>query len=133
MRELPQAEWPRLKGTALGVRIQYHDPADVVITVVEDADNNIVGIWSAIRVVQLEGVWIAPTHRRSGNVARKLMRATFEAARRFSTWMAFTGAADDYVAALLVKHLDARPLNYQGFVVPLKPLTEFTECPPPSR
>ena len=125
-RILPQVEWPKLAGTDISIALPFHRPEDVQIVVVEDSDQ-IVGAWAVLRVVQLEGVWIAPGYRKRVSVARQLMAKTFEVARRLAPCLAFTGSTSDDISALLVKHLGAKALPMEPFVIPLG------ELPCPSR
>lgn len=70
-RVLPVEEWHRLEGTELdGVPL---DEENAVVIVVEDADGQIVGCWSILRVIHVEGMWIHPAHRRTGPVFRRLL------------------------------------------------------------
>lgn len=121
VRVLPREEWGRLDGTDIAVAIPYHNADDITVIVVEN-DGQIVGTWAVLRVVQLEGVWIHPDHRKRGRVAAKLLKKTFEVAQDLAPFMAFTGSVSDDVTRLLEKHLDARELKQKTFVVPLAEL-----------
>ena len=117
-RVLPQAEWPKLAGTDIAEALPYHKPDDVQVIVVEDGER-IVGAWAVLRVVQLEGVWIAPEYRKRGTVARRLLVATLAVARTLAPYFAFTGAQTTEVAHLLEKHLKAARLPMEPYVIPL--------------
>lgn len=120
-RELPAHEWSRLTETEIPAVLPYMDPRDVRIMVVEDGDR-IVGAWAVLRVVQLEGVWIAPEYRTRVSVARRLLIGTLDLARQvapLAQWV-YTGADTPAVARLLTKHLGALKLPYDAYLVPIR-------------
>lgn len=117
-RVLPFAEWYRLAGTELGANWQHLRPEWASVVVVEDGDQ-IVGCWSLVTTVHAEGVWIAPTHRGKAGVARRLLGAMRELATRRGVRAVVTSACDDTVAALLIRHLGATPLEGRHFVLPI--------------
>lgn len=121
-RILPQAEWGKLAQTEIGRALPYMRPEDVTICVVEDGDQ-IVGTWAALRVVQLEGVWIHPDYRKRGSVARRLLNRTLDIARSLAPHWAFTGAETQEVADLLTKHLGAVEYPAKQYLIPLSELT----------
>lgn len=123
-RILPQAEWGKLAQMEIGRALPYMNPEDVTICVVEDGDQ-IIGAWAVLRVVQLEGVWIAPEHRKKGRVAAKLLNRTMEVARSLAPHWAYTGAETPEVADLLTKHLGAVKYPVDTYLIPLSELT----CP----
>lgn len=120
-RILPEAEWGKLAHTEIGRALPYMKPEDVQIIVVEDGDR-IVGTWAVLRVVQLEGVWIDEQYRKSGSVARRLLRRTLDVARKLTPYWAYTGAETQEVADLLTKHLDAKKYPCETYLVPLAEL-----------
>lgn len=120
-RILPTNEWPRLAGSDVGEALPYHRPEDVQIVVVED-EGTIVGTWAVLRVVQLEGVWIEPSYRKHGAVAKRLMDRALAEARALAPAFAFTGSQTPEVAALLEKHLGAKRLPMDPYVIPLRDL-----------
>ena len=117
-RVLDRAEWPRLDGTDIAKALPYHEARDVQVVVVED-EGRIVGAWAVLRVVQLEGVWIAPEYRKKGSVAKRLLAGTLRVARTLAPYFAFTGAETPEVARLLTKHLGAIKMPMDAYVVPL--------------
>jgi len=106
LRELPRAEWGRLRGVG---EIQGVDlgevaaavPADSRILVVEDEDGAIVGTWTVMRYVHVEGLWIAPAHRKRGSVARRLVAGMRQVAREWCVRAVLTGCATGEVQQLL--------------------------------
>lgn len=102
-RVLPPAEWDRLGATDIPQLLPLVHRDDVQIVVVED-EGQIVGAWAALRIVHLEGVWIAPTYRGRAAVARRLLARTLAVARAWAPW-ALTGAATDDVRRLIERHL----------------------------
>lgn len=117
-RILPQAEWVRLHETEIPQALPYLNPDDVQVVVVEDGDR-IVGAWAVLRVVQLEGVWIAPEYRKRGTVAGRLLKATLAVAKTLAPCWAMSGAQTPDVARLLTKHLGALRLPMDTYVIPL--------------
>ena len=101
-RTLPSEEWHRLAGTDLEAVLPHVRPSDIEIVAVEDGER-IVAMWAVMRVVHLEGLWIDPEYRGRVGVARRLYMATMEAARRWTSGWAMTGAASDDVRAMLAK------------------------------
>lgn len=116
-RVLPYEEWPRLVGTELEQAVPHLNPEHAEIVVVED-EGQIVGCWMLMRCVHVEGVWIAPTHRKSGSVARRLIKAVWGIAENWGARSVVTGAQSDQVRGLL-KHFDAILLPGEQYVVPL--------------
>jgi hypothetical protein len=124
-RILPRDEWALLDGTDIAKALPYHNPEDVQVVVVE-RESQIVGAWAVLRVVQLEGVWIAPEYRKKGSVAKRLLDRTMAVARSLAPHFVFTGAQDAEVAHLLTKHLNAVKLPMDSYVIPLRPLGEVS-------
>jgi hypothetical protein len=118
-RILPPEEWHRLDRTGMCDALRYVEPADVQVVVVE-RDGEIVGAWSVLRIVHLEGVWIAPAYRSKGSVAGRLLRATFEAARRWAPRWVMTGSTSPDVSGLLTKHLRAVHIPMDTYIVPME-------------
>lgn len=72
LRQLPPAEWDRIRdyghfhtGTPLPA------PEHAVMLVVEE-DAQIIGVWMAMNVVLLEGLYISEEYRHKSGVARRL-------------------------------------------------------------
>lgn len=99
-RILPAAEWGRLDGTELAGMVGQVDPARVTVHVVEH-HGAIVGCWAVLTMVHVEGLWIAPEHRRRGVVGRRLWDALCAHAAREGVTSVLTAAAKPDVAALL--------------------------------
>lgn len=118
-RILPQDEWHRLSGTDLPKALPYVKPEDAQIVVVEH-DGEIVGAWGVLRIVHLEGVWIAPAYRGRGSVARRLLAATLKAAQAWAGSWAMTGADTDDVRRLIEKHLKGVKVPMDTYVVSLE-------------
>ena len=107
LRELPRHEWHRLNGVGeidgvdLG-KIAAAVPADGRVLVVED-DGVIVGTWSVMRYVHVEGFWIAPAHRKRGRVGQYLLTGMRRVAREWGVGAVLTGCISDEVEGLLTK------------------------------
>jgi hypothetical protein len=119
-RILDSSEWAaKLVGTELEVAIPYL-PADTQVIVVEDEDGHVVGCWSVICYVHVEGVWIAPPHRKRGTVARRLLRAMRQVVRSLGASVVLTGADTDDVRQLLGT-LGATKLPGDHYKLPIPP------------
>lgn len=115
-RILDASEWARVP-VALETLLPHVAPDDAQVVVVEE-HGRIVASWAVLRVVHLEGLWIDPAYRGRVSVARRLYTATLEAARRWTSGWAMTGAASDDVRALL-DHAGAQKLPMDTYVMPL--------------
>ena len=111
-RTLPPEEWPRLEGTEAGAVWQTFNPENTVVTVVEK-DGKIVGVWTALRVVMMECLWIVPEERGSFGVAKRLLRGMRDVARKWGAKVVYTGSA--------TRHLTHQILRFGG--VPSPPPT----------
>ena len=118
-RILPPEEWSRLNETDLHTVLPWVKPEDAQIVVVEDGDQ-IVGCWAVLRIVHLEGVWIAPAYRGRGAVARRLLAKTLETARTWAGAWAMTGADTDEVRGLIERHLHGVKVPFDQFVIPME-------------
>lgn len=100
-RELPREEWGRLAGTELAA-LAATGLDTLTVLVVEDA-GEIVGCWGLVPIFHAEGIWVAPTHRGRGTVARHLLRAMREAMRARHLQGVWTGAVLPAVAMMITK------------------------------
>jgi hypothetical protein len=115
-RILPRDEYPRLAGTELDA-VWPILPLDAQVVVVEQ-DGQIVGCWSAYRLVHVEGLWIAPEHRGKGSVARRLLVGMRETVAEMGASGAITGALTDDVRTML-RHIGATHLPGDHYALPL--------------
>jgi hypothetical protein len=118
-RVLPPAEWPRLAGTELAPIISAMGGDTTTVFVVEDDTSEIVGCWSLLTCAHMEGLWIAPAHRRAASVLRRLMvtmRKTLEERQIGAVW---TSAMDDEIATI-VKACGGMDVPGKHFVVPVQ-------------
>ena len=118
-RELPFEEWPRLAGTELDAIRQVLDPSRARVLVVEDQDGGIVGCWALFMAFHTEGFWIAPSHRKTGGVARRLLVTMREWLRVEGIRAVMTAANDTEMAAYLTR-LGATQLPGEHFLWPMK-------------
>lgn len=72
IRQLPFEEWDKLEGLPI-LENGYPDPNTTMILVAETPTDGIVGTWSAVTPIYLEGLWIAPEHRHSTIAGRLLI------------------------------------------------------------
>lgn len=124
-RILPRAEWPKLAGTEAETIWPLLDPMTAQILAVEEGDR-IVGCWILAPVLHAECLWIAPEHRRTGSVGRRLWKAMRRAVLATGARTVTTGAITDDVKALLAK-VGAIKLPGDQFVMHIK---ETTPCQP---
>lgn len=114
-RTLPPEEWPKLAGTELEAVWPHLTPSDAQILVIEQ-DGAIVGCWALLLVVHVEGLWIAPSHRAKGGVARRLLAAMKQAARGLRVRQVATAAVSADVRTYL-ERLGAHKLPGEHFVL----------------
>jgi N-acetylglutamate synthase-like GNAT family acetyltransferase len=114
-RLLPPEEWARLAGTELETVWPHLHAASAQIVVVEQ-DGQIVGCWALMRVVHVEGVWIAPAYRGKASVAKRLLQGMRRAAAQWGAKTVATAALTDDVRRL-VAHLGGVALPGEHFVM----------------
>lgn len=118
-RLLPPAEWPRLAETELGPALDTLDPAAVTVIVAEDAAGAIIGCWSLITFAHVEGLWIAPAHRRRGTVLRELFERMCAVATDRGIPAVLTRSLQPTITRWILKR-GGHPLPGEGFVLPLQ-------------
>lgn len=99
-RVLPPDEWDRLAETDLGQTLDRLPAEAVTVFVVEDGPE-IVGCWALITFAHVEGLWIAPSHRKRGRVLLHLWNRLRAIASAKGIGAVFTGAATEDVRRLL--------------------------------
>ena len=102
-RELPAAEWAALDDTGELGPFRQAIPPHARIIVVEDDHDTIIGTWAVVSFVHLDGVWIAPEHRKRGRVAWHLLEGMRSVADDLGCSVVLTGALTQDVAALIQK------------------------------
>lgn len=91
-RILPREEWPKLAVTGIHPMETTLRPEDVQMIVVEDGDR-IVASMGTFRVTHFESLWIDPEYRGNAGLGRRLIRAGFSAAKKWTDkWV--WGASD---------------------------------------
>lgn len=113
-RTLPQAEWPRLVGTELETVWPHLDPSRATVIVVERA-GQILACWAKLTVTHLEGLWIAPAHRK-GTVGGRLLAAMRAAVQADGSPTVMTSALSPDIEALIT-HYGGQPLPGAHFVM----------------
>lgn len=113
---LPPEEWSRLKGTELEALYPLLSPATTRIVVVEDGDS-IVGTWAVYPQIHAEGVWVSPKHRRTGSVAKHLLKGMGLALESFHAGGFLTASTTDEVTKL-IEGLGGTELPGRHFIVP---------------
>jgi len=118
-RVLPVEEWPRLAQTPLASVWALLKPEDTQVLVVEQA-GAIIGVWLAVRLVHAEGVWIAPAHRGSVGVVRRLLSGMRAAAARWGVGVVWTGAAEgDAMVEGLITRLGGTVVPFTSYRLPM--------------
>lgn len=117
-RELPVAEWPRLVGTEAETVWPSLNPENAAVLVVED-EGRIVGTWIGLRVVHAECISIAPSHRGSFGVAKRLLKGMREIAARWGADQVVTGSVSPHVTDL-IERLGGFPVPCESFVIPFR-------------
>ena len=115
VKELTPDLWPMLNGTELETVYPHLDPARAKVLVVED-EGRIVACWSLLQVYHVEGVWIAPEHRKRGKVALRLLEGMRTLCQGLGIARVVTGACTDDVKAL-IRHLRGVKLDGESFVI----------------
>ena len=117
-RILPREEWPRLAGTEAEAVWPSLDPEQARVIVVEH-EGRIVGTWTALRMVHMECVWIAPEYRGSFGVAKRLLRGMRSVAGGWGAKAVLTAALTDQVRAL-IDSLGGSKLPGDHYVMPVE-------------
>lgn len=101
-RVLPPDEWPALVGTEADTVWSRLSPDNAQVFVVEE-DGQIAGCWIAMRIVHAECLWIAPSHRGSFAVMRRLWGGMRQMVRAWGAPVFFTSAITNDVRDLLMR------------------------------
>lgn len=118
-RILPPDEWDRLADNEqLGPVLQILDPLTTSVLVVEH-DGKIVGCWAFIHVLHAEGVYVDPSLRSGGVVARHLWRGAQEIATEQGAAAVWAGADKPAIADLLRDH-GAKKFPVDSYVLPFR-------------
>ena len=116
-RTLPREEYGRLAETETRFAVDMA-PGGIVV-VIEDDAGAIVASWAAFPVVHVEGLWIAPGHRRTGGVGRRLLLAMGRAVRSvFGLSSAVTGAVTPEIEAFIERR-GGVAIPGKSYLVPL--------------
>jgi len=115
-RVLSPEEYPRLVGTeceALWPQL----PESARVLVVED-NGCIVATWTLLQMVHAECIWIAPTHRGSFGVVRRLLGKMRETAAEWGVSKVITGSLSPYVSNL-IRRIGGVPVQGESFLLPI--------------
>jgi N-acetylglutamate synthase-like GNAT family acetyltransferase len=99
-RVLPPEEWARLEALPFG-RNGLPGRDDMVVVVAEE-DGAIVGLWSAMTAVHMEGLWVADRLRRTG-VFDGINARMLETLKKLGIRNVFTLVAEPYVKEIALK------------------------------
>ena len=101
IRMLLVEEWGRLEGMPFAQN-GLPPPELAVIFVAETAAGQIIGVWSAMTCVMLDGLWVAPEYHAT-TIAGRLLRETKGFLREKEIGVAFTMISDPGVMCLAHK------------------------------
>lgn len=99
-RILPRDEYAKLAGTELET-VAPLLPEDAQVVIVEDTEGNLAACWAVLPVFHVEGCWIAPAHQKKGIVARRLIEAMRQTARRMGAQAVCTASMSEDVSGML--------------------------------
>ena len=116
-RVLPRDEWFRLAGTELEGVVERL-PLNACVVVVEQ-DERIIGCWSLLPVVHVEGLWLAPESRCKVGVVKALWNQMVAAARMLGAGETVMTACADLRVRKLLKHAGATAFPFQEYVLPI--------------
>jgi hypothetical protein len=126
--EIPKAEWrARLAGTELEAAIVFLPEGTRVVIVVDDAGKT-VACWATMTYRHVEGLWLAPDHRRGSKAFALLADGMRELLQADNERVVLTVANDDVVAGML-EGRGATALPGTQYVLPVERIT----CRPSSR
>lgn len=116
-RVLPREEWDRLQGTeAEGVGAMTA-PGQAEVIVVE-RDGEIVACWVLVRIYHVECAWVAPAHRASPPVLKRLVSGMKRLARTKRVTRVISTAMTPEVEQLLIK-LHGEEVPGRHFAIPV--------------
>lgn len=119
-RVLPVEEWSKLAQSDFGPCLERLNPEAVTVIVAEDNSGEVIGCWSLIHFAHVEGLWVAPAHRKRGRVLVRLWNAMRALAETRGIQSVYTGALTEDVERLLMSR-HAYPLPPM-FALPLEAL-----------
>lgn len=100
-RLLPRAEWRRLSETGVDLSAWLKLPPETTAVVVVEDGPQIVACWTAVRMMHVEGFWVAPEHRQRGAVLRRLLLSMRDVLRGLGITTVLTLAATPDIRAIL--------------------------------
>src|SRR4030043_137058 len=116
VRELPLEEWDRVRNLGHFATCGLPNPEYSRILVVETDEGQIVGIWFAMNVVHLEGLWIEPSHRGKSAVGRKLLYGMMKFLKNENVKNVFTLSIEPYITRLAL-HAGFKQLPGEALVL----------------
>lgn len=102
-RELPREEWGKITEADGGREIlaAAAPHTQIKVVVVEDEAGRVVGSWLVYPAVHVEGLWIAPDHRKRASVLGRLLSGMRRAADGFGVTQVLTQSLAPEVDDLL--------------------------------
>lgn len=117
---LEPEEWGRINAPDLPELLQFVEPQNIAVVVVEDDYGEIVASVAALRVTHFEGLWIDPSYRGNAGVFRSLIREAYSVPRsRDEKWVFGGAGTGDEQMVTLCRRLGGRPLPVEFFAMPV--------------
>lgn len=118
-RVLDKSEWlTKLVNTELEAAVKYLPPQTIVLVIEDDATGEVLGSWATMTYRHVEGLHIAPAHRKKGVVAGKLVVAMRTALQHLNCEVVLTAALTDEVR-MLIERAGGQRLPGDHYAVPV--------------
>lgn len=116
-RVLPREEWGKLDVSGFPTVGSSLRPEDSEVVVVEDGDK-IVATMSTFRVTHFESLWVDPEYRGNAGVARMLLKAGIQSAKKWTDEWVWGSSGTDHMDDILTR-VGAKKMPVSTFVVPI--------------
>lgn len=116
-RVLPRDEWDRLEPTGVRLLAPSLRDEDSEVLVIEDA-GRIVATMGTYRVTHFEGLWIDPEYRGNAGLARRLMKAGIDSAKKWTDQWVWAASGNDHTDDLMTR-MGGVKMPTDTFVIPI--------------
>lgn len=117
-RVLPRDEWDRLEPTGVRLLAPSLRDEDSEVLVIEDA-GRIVATMGTYRVTHFEGLWIDPEYRGNAGLARRLMKAGIDSAKKWTDQWVWAASGNDHTDDLMTR-MGGVKMPTDTFVIPIQ-------------